>query len=213
MKELRTQFNFEGRYFMLGEPGPGIKDVWIVLHGHGHLARYFLKKFESLDDGKTLVIAPEGLNRYYLDGYTGKVGSTWMTKEDRLTDIQNYIAFLDSVYAEVMDKNQLNPDRITFLGFSQGAATISRWAVQGKAAFDRLILWAGIFPPDMDFEVGNKILSQKKLISVFGDEDEFITHDKWNEFNTLEKKLNLETEKISFHGGHEINEEILKRLA
>jgi len=212
MKENRVHFSFEGRYYTVGEPGPNIKSLWFVLHGHGHLAQFFIKKFNSLDDGKTLVVAPEGLNRYYLEGFTGKVGSTWMTKEDRLTDIRNYITFLDSVYNDVLSNEDLNPNQINFLGFSQGAATVSRWAIQGTADFDRLILWSGIFPPDMDFEVANKILSGKEIISVFGDKDEFVTEERWKEFLMLEEKLQVETKKVQFGGGHELNEAVLQKL-
>ena len=212
MTEHRIHFNFEGRFYALGVPGPSIKKIWFVLHGHGHLAQFFIKKFEILDDGNNLVIAPEGLNRYYLQGFSGKVGSTWMTKEDRLTDIGNYIRFLDTVYSAVVNFKDLNPEIITFLGFSQGAATVSRWAIQGSVHFDRLILWSGIYPPDMDFDLANKILSRKKVITVFGQSDEFLTEERWKEFLLLEKKLGIETQKISFQGGHEINEPTLQSL-
>ena len=36
-------------------------------------------------------MAPEGLSRFYLEGFSGKVGATWMTREDRLNDIDNYL--------------------------------------------------------------------------------------------------------------------------
>jgi len=182
------------------------------LHGHGHLARYFLDKFNLLDDGHTLIIAPEGLNRYYLEGFSGKVGSTWMTKEDRLTDIHNYVTFLNKVYKEVLSDEALNPKRITFLGFSQGAATVSRWALDGTSHFDRLILWSGLFPPDMDFEAGNKLLSAKEVITVYGNKDEYLNDQRVKEHLILEEKLGIESRKIQFEGGHVVDEEVLRGL-
>lgn len=49
-------------YFVLGQPGPQVRRLWIVCHGYGQLADEFLEQFRLLDDGETLVVAPEGLN-------------------------------------------------------------------------------------------------------------------------------------------------------
>src|SRR5687767_5276492 len=144
MQELNVSFNFQARYFKVGEINEHTKAVWFVLHGYGQLAQYFLTKFNALTTQGVCVIAPEGLSRFYLEdvntrNQTGnnRVGATWMTRENRLMDIENYITFLDTVYqAEV--GNRLIP--VTILGFSQGAATASRWAVQNNIKYERLIL-------------------------------------------------------------------------
>lgn len=50
------------------------KTIWIVLHGYGYLAEYFIKKFEPILNSETAVIAPEALSKFYLNGvgYDGK---------------------------------------------------------------------------------------------------------------------------------------------
>lgn len=98
MKQHSINFGFEARYFQLGELSNNTKHLIFLLHGHGQQAKYFLDKFSSLASATTSLVAPEGLSRYYLKGFSGRVGATWMTTEDRHTDIKNYIEYLDAIY-------------------------------------------------------------------------------------------------------------------
>src|SRR5258705_7905505 len=88
------------RYFTIGRPD---REVWFVLHGYGQLAARFLSRFEPLDDGGRLIVAPEALSRFYLteDSAERRVGASWMTREDRLTEIEDYVQYLEAVYADV----------------------------------------------------------------------------------------------------------------
>src|SRR5690349_2972850 len=165
--ELSVNFNFKARYFKLGEINSQTKSVWFVLHGYGHLAQYFIKKFKPLEGKGVCVIAPEGLSRFYLEdvntrNQTGnnRVGAAWMTRENRLMDIESYLTFLNAVYKSEIGNRSLP---VTILGFSQGAATASRWAVQSNIRYERLILWSGIFPDDMDFEKSKEVLKTKQV--------------------------------------------------
>jgi len=212
MTESRIKFEFEARYFQEGTLSKNTKRLIFVLHGHGQLAQYFIKGFSPLVNEGTCIIAPEGLNRYYLSGFTGRVGATWMTKEDRLTDISNYINFLDSVYSDV--KSQVSREvSVSILGFSQGAATASRWAANAKFKFDNLILWAGIFPPDMNFEDTADKFRDKAITYVYGTEDQYINEARILEMNELSKKLNVNPKVIKFKGTHEINQSVFDQLS
>lgn len=218
MTERGVQFNYKARYYTLGGITASTKQVWFVIHGYGQLAQYFIKKFKVLEDLGICVIAPEGLSRFYLEdvstriaGGSNRVGATWMTKENRETDIENYINYLQCVYDTEMSETQNIP--VTILGFSQGGATATRWALSGQPRFDRFILWAGIFPPDMNVESGKVIYKNKKVITVFGDEDPFITPDRINELEALSLKLQVVPHKITFKGKHEMNDETLLKIA
>src|SRR2546425_9676771 len=77
-----------------------------VCHGSGQLAARSLRHFEPLADGTRLVVAPEALSRFYLEDTTvpakeRKVGATWMTRENRLSEIDDYVRYLDALHAEV----------------------------------------------------------------------------------------------------------------
>ncbi|GHE61563.1 MULTISPECIES: alpha/beta hydrolase [Roseivirga] len=210
--EKRIGFEFNARYELLGTAGPQTDEVWLVCHGHGQLARYFIRKFSSIANEKRLIVAPEGLFRYYLQGYSGRVGATWMTREDRVSDITNYISYLSAVYREViMPLNK--PLKITFLGFSQGAATISRLATMTSLPFDRLVLWAGIFPPDLPPIESSDRLRNKECLLVYGLADEFLSDERMAEQNGIARQLRVTPEVITFDGRHEINEEVVQQIA
>ncbi len=218
MQSHDLSFDFKARYYTLGQLGPSTKSVWFVLHGYGQLAAYFIKKFGTLTDSNTYVIAPEGLSRFYVDplqstptrrGASDRVGATWMTKENRLTDIENYLTYLNSLYHNLSLPGSVP---VTILGFSQGAATVSRWVTGGKIAFDRMILWSGIFPPDMDFESAKETLRGKKIVLVHGTEDPFLNDSQYQSMEMISTKLEIFPQVITFKGGHEIDETTLKQL-
>ena len=211
MTELDTSFSYNARYFKIGEINPNTEQLWFVLHGQGQLASYFIRKFRALTEKNICIIAPEGLSHYYLESYSGRVGSSWMTKENRLMDIDNYTKYLNSIYDKELNNTGFT-GKITILGFSQGAATASRWVIDGKIEFNRLILWGGVFPPDMNFEKGHELLKEKETFLVYGKSDPFLTDDRFKEMRNLSERLQIKPVEISFEGAHDIDEKTLLEL-
>jgi predicted esterase len=216
MEEKGVGFEFKARYYKLGSLNANTREVWFVLHGYGQLAQYFARKFESLTKQNICVIAPEGLSRYYLSEFTDKgrkhnrVGAVWMTSENRLMDIENYLSYLNKIYAIEMADFSNVP--VTLLGFSQGCATVCRWATTGRINLKKLILWAGLFPPDMNFQSGKEILAMTKTFMVAGNEDPFVTTERIKEFDLLAEKLGITPDKIVFEGKHEIADSVFPEL-
>lgn len=217
MREVTLEFNFKARFYQSCGLNEHTQQVWFVLHGYGYLARYFAKKFESLQHHGICVIAPEGLSRFYLEAVekravTGnkRVGATWMTAENRVMDIENYLQYLDQVHKIVMEKWPKIP--VTLLGFSQGAATASRWAIHRPSHYNRLILWSGIFPPDMDFKKSHDVLSTKTVAMVYGTADPYLTESRLKEMSELQHKLGLQPDVHTFSGGHDIDEPTLLKF-
>ena len=203
-------FQFKARYYKLGELNANTKQVWWVLHGYGQLAQFFVSKFKGLTEKGIYVIAPEGLSNYYLQGNEGRIGASWMTRENRLTDIENYVAYLNGIHHKEIGGRKI---KTTLFGFSQGAATAVRWAMNQQVEFDRLILWAGLFPPDINFEKGAELFKYKDVIEVLGKQDQFITEDRIQEMLKLNERLKINPKIIEFEGVHEINQEILMDLS
>jgi predicted esterase len=193
------------RYFTLGVPGDA-REFWFVCHGYGQLAARFLERFRSLEAPERCFVAPEALSRFYLSESPAerRVGASWMTREDRLHEIDDYVRYLDAVCGAV------SPGRkeVTALGFSQGTATVCRWAAFGTARIDRLVLWGGEVPPDLDLTR----LRVPKLVLVYGTRDEFFTPKvvAANEARLREHQIPYEL--LSFDGGHQIDAETLDRL-
>lgn len=185
----------------------------MVCHGYGQLAAYFIKKFESLDDGSNLVIAPEGLSRFYLDHQENRIGASWMTSEDRLLDIGNYLEYLNQVFGQVISPICQNwPVKINLLGFSQGVATICRYAAQDQAQFDKLILWAGSIPPDLDYPKAALKFQQADVQIVYGDQDQYIDKTYLDNQKIALDKLHINPEVKVFPGNHQLSPQVLLEL-
>jgi len=170
-----------------------------------------LKNFNILDNGDNCIIAPEGLSRFYLNGFTGRVGATWMTKEERANDIENQINYLNTIYKREVDTN-IHHAKITLFGFSQGVATISRWAMQKHLKFNRLVLWAGNIPPDINFAVGKKKLEHVATFFVYGNNDPYIDDRQLEKQQQSIKKLAITPTIKTFDGGHEIDAQTLVEI-
>ena len=117
----------EAPYYTLGELDVATEHVWIICHGIGQRAKYFLKKFPPFPVGKHYVIAPQGLSRYYLSPAYDKVGASWMTREYREEEISNQGRYLDQVLETELGALPWERYKFNILGFSQGVATVSRW--------------------------------------------------------------------------------------
>ena len=199
------------RYYTLGTPSEHTRELWIVCHGYGQLARYFLRHFSVLDDGTTVIVAPEGLSRFYLDGFSGRVGATWMTKEDRLAEIEDQASYLNLLLEEQL--RFLPADvKVHVLGFSQGGATVCRWLASGAVLCHRLVLWAASFPEDIDFEAGQAAFHDLPVDLVYGTQDEFITPENLARKQHLMEQLGITPRVHTFEGGHTINQDLLREL-
>jgi len=212
MKQNYTRFEHQARYFQLGNLTSETKNLIFVIHGYGQQAKYFIQKFKSLDDGNSCIIAPEGLSRFYLEGFSGRVGATWMTKEDRLIDIKNYVAYLNSVYTDVARGTVASHTKISTIGFSQGSATASRWLANLEGTMHQLILWAGIFPPDLNYDLVSDKFQALDIKYVYGLKDPFLNESRLEEMHNISKHLNVKPETFTFDGEHVIDAEMLQEL-
>ncbi len=211
MQQHNVSFNFKARYCTQGSVSNHTERIWLICHGYGQLAPYFIKKFAALPIHDR-VIVPEGLSRFYMNGFSGRVGATWMTKEERLTDIDNYLTYLSEVYHLEVQPYIGNGIEVNLLGFSQGASTISRFAVQQRIGFDRLVLWAGVFPPDTDMAAAKDRLYGKAVYMVYGNADNIIQPKHVAEQRTAIQQLGIKPAEIVYDGGHDIMEQPLLQL-
>ncbi len=205
-----VQVSAQFPYCVQGEANAETAHVWVVFHGYGQLAQYFLRKFDFLPSNH-FVIAPQGNHKFYIQPYD-KVGASWLTKEDRLIDIENQQNYLKKVFETETQHIDFQRVKLHLLGFSQGVATVSRWAVQQKIRFDSLILWAGGFPSEIQKTELDFLKPNIHLEVVIGKADQF-----YNEIS-----VNLQIEKLKelgflpnltvFEGKHEIDTQVLQTI-
>ncbi len=197
------------RYHVLGtlEAAP---EIWIALHGYGQLARYFLNSFKGLEQGRCIV-APEGLSRFYLDAEHTRVGATWMTREDRLHEIDDHVAYLDALCDELR-RSAMPGVRIRALGFSQGVATLMRWAVRGRTDLDEVVAWGGNLPPDLDPSRVRARLSNATVHLVHGEADALVGPEVVERDAATLRACGLGVELVLHAGGHALDRTTLARV-
>lgn len=200
MEKYSFSIEKTARYFQLGEINENTEDVYIVLHGYAQLANYFLKWFEPAATQNNVIIAPEGLHRFYWNGFSGRVVASWMTKEDRLDDIKDYVNYLNTLVSQLQKGNY----KLHLIGFSQGSATALRWITMGNIQFDSLSLWAGAFPEDIDYFEKSNLLNELNIHLIIGDQDEYYNPEKINELKRHLNNNEISYKFIGYSGNHKV---------
>ena len=205
------------RYYTLGGDSPERRSIWFVLHGYGQLAGEFVRYFGDLAAPDALIVAPEALNRFYLvsvdktPARDRPVGATWMTREDRASDIADYVEYLDVLYDEVIGTGASPDVGINVIGFSQGAATATRWITHTNRRLDRLVLWGGLLPPETEVTPGHA-LRRARLTFVVGSRDQYVTEASLAGERARLDTVGLPYDVIQFDGGHAVNRAVFPQL-
>lgn len=194
------------RYYTAGELNENTKEIWIVVHGWAQLAEAFLQNFEPLQNSARFFIAPEALNRFYLKGGFSEAGATWMTKEDREAEINDYINYLEELYNTLLVGKISAETKVTVLGFSQGVATISRWLAKTNQQIDRLIFYAGELAVELQNTESLQAISKADNYYFYGNEDRIIPQEKLVQLKALLPQFRF----IEFNGRHEVKGDVLK---
>lgn len=205
--KIRTEKT--GHYYTHGRLESTTENIWICLHGYGQLSRYFIQRFEFLDPAKNYVIAPEGMNRFYDDGLNGRPVSNWMTREDRLDEIADFILFLEGLRQKLHWEKNTNV-RIIYLGFSQGVTTLIRWLHDRTPRVDYLLLWAGGLPDDLIYDLRREYFSSLRSFFFIGDKDPFFTPETIDEKKPLVETMGLQLQVEYFQGSHTVEEKALR---
>jgi predicted esterase len=205
------------RYAAFGPPPAQADELWIVLHGYGQLADEFLAQCAALDNGRRCVVAPEALSRFYLQGpsepaATRKVGASWMTREERDSEIGDYLRYLDLVLETLGEGAPVLPP-VNVLGFSQGTATASRWVASGRVRPARLVCWGGMIAPELDIESPDAPLHQVRLQLVVGTRDKFATPERVADEQANLDAAGVRYELVTFEGGHWLDDATLVAIA
>lgn len=197
------------RVDVLGELGPQTKHVWIGLHGYGQLVQFFQRHFRTFVTEERAFVFPQGPHKFYLNGVSGRVGASWMTKDERESDIANQRVYLEQVRLWIAA--QAPQASIHIVGFSQGVATGMRYLGYNKGPLGAFLAWAGSWPPDLD-ENSLEALKSLRFKGWFGTDDEYIGLEKQEGIlEHYRTAYGLEFDVERYAGGHSFDSAILGR--
>ena len=200
MTETRTLHTaITGRYLVeLASQASGVDAPLLVgFHGYGQNAERLLQELRGIPGtaGWTLV-AVQALHRFY-NTKTQEVVGSWMTSLDREQAIEDNLAYVARVVAEL--RNDRRDRKLVFAGFSQGAAMAWRAAAHCKPCRGLIVL-GGDLPRDV---VEAPALDLPPILIGRGERDTLYTAPQLaKDLATLEA-LCLRAEVIRFDGGHE----------
>ncbi len=193
--EHQIKVSKTAHYYTNSNDVKSCKYLWIMCHGYGMLAENLLGKMEWANEDHFL-ISIEGLSKFYWEGVTGRPVASWMTKKNRLDEIEDYSNYLSLVYKKYY--SQIPADaKVILFGFSQGGTTIWRWLQRENIEFDLFINYAGWVPEDIKFSPEQKmIFNQKKLIQLYGNKDKYLNDERKMQ---LHKIIEMHEFKIAIH--------------
>lgn len=212
IKETHYQTPRTTRYFSRESDPSTPENVWIMFHGYGQSAYHFLLNFNEFNPPNSALIAPEGLSKYYLNGFDGRVGASWMTKENREMEIQDQLHLVDNLLADLTLKGVLKEGtKLHLLGFSQGAAVACRWYQHTTLKVENLVLWGAGLPIETDAKMAQKY-NECNTTLVLGSEDEFIKQERLIQYYQTLADLQFRHNVITYKGAHRIEKEGLEKL-
>jgi predicted esterase len=211
IKQNSLKVQRTAHYYTNGTLSENTREIFILLHGYGQHAADFLAEFNIISHETRFLAAPEGLSKFYHRNSSRNTGASWMTRHNRADEIMDYLAYLDQFAIHIYHKSG-NEISLTLVGFSQGTETAVRWFCQCSIQFDKLIIWAGNIPCDIDLNGFKSRLSHTRLILVHGENDRFISSPTRNNIYQKLNDAGIQYEHLTFPGGHVIHRETLLKI-
>ncbi len=188
------------------------KHIWVSVHGYGQQAQFFQKHFQALAEQGHYVVVPNAINEFYWEGYTGKVGSNWMTSYRRELAIQDQLEYGNRLFSHFVKPYMKGDVKLHLFGFSQGAYTASRWATMTHMHPDSLVCFAGRPADDVLMSEHSEKLKNTRLAMAWGDKDEFISPEAIRKIEQMDWFKALNVKQFPFQGEHKVYPEVLTQL-
>ncbi|MBD2769443.1 hypothetical protein IC235_16255 [Hymenobacter sp. BT664] len=131
-------------YYSLGQPGPRIRHVWLCLHGHQQPVQALAAQLVNLDTPERLLILPQAL----APDSAAVDQALWFRPGSLGPDLALVRAYLDELVTSVLVECPAGTP-LTVLGYGEGAAAAVTWLAGNRFPYERLLLYAAVFPPQL----------------------------------------------------------------
>lgn len=203
VNESKIEISRTGVYYKIGEETSNRQ--WFCLHGYAQVAELMINKFDRREAKHEKIVCVEAPNRFYWKGVRGLPVATWMTSRFRLDEIRDNNDYLNKVYRSEINQSS---ERVLF-GFSQGGTTIWRWIYDQRPDFDVFINYAGWIPEDLDLKVLSKYMVGKRLIFIYGTQDEYLIDDRIKALEMIIDRSGLDIMILKNSGSHKIDRDMI----
>lgn len=169
----------------------------VGFHGYAQNARIHMDDLRTIPGAEEWSLAAiQALHPFYIRREPG-IGASWMTAQDRDLAIADNIDYVRRAVGTLP-----RPEKLVFLGFSQGVAMAFRAAADFASRCDGLIALGGDVPPEL---VEESVALPKTLLAR-GERDEWYTNEKFKQDLSFLKEV-TEVTPLVFDGGHEWSDE------
>lgn len=136
-----------------------------------------------------------------------------MTSHDREADLSHQREYFSKVYQSELAHLDLSKYQVILLGFSQGVSAIARMLFQLKLPFDKLVLWAGGFPPEIPGTDTSFLKDNYEILIPIGNKDKYYNPDNYEvNLEYLNKAFGKEFEAHFYPGDHSLDPSLLEEL-
>jgi phospholipase/carboxylesterase len=187
-----------------GEPLESAKAVMILIHGRGATAESILSLVPEIDQPGVAYLAPQAAN------YTWYPNSFLMPLQSNEPGLSSALAVIEDTVAHV-EASGIAPEKITFLGFSQGACLSTEYVARHAQRYGGLFgLSGGLIGPDATPHDYPGSLAGTPVFLGCSDVDFHIPKERVLESADVFRKLGGEvTTHLYPNMGHTVNEDEL----
>ncbi len=191
-------------YYALRPPASGVAPEYLLvaLHGWGQSARWFARRFESLEQLPVYVAAPQGPHQFYLDLESKKVGFNWLTAYEKPDNIADVNRLIDAVIDEAQRQAGSTSLPVYVLGFSQGAVMAWRYALHAGDKVAGIVVCCADLAPDVAERLENA--PRWRTLLVYGTDDGIVPQGKIDEAQSTLTALGWQYDLLEFEGGHDL---------
>jgi predicted esterase len=191
-----------GRYLVEAPPAPAGAPLLVGFHGYGENAERHLDELRRIPGAaRWALCAVQALHPFY--NKAGEVIASWMTRQDRELAIDDNIAYVAAVVAEVTARLAPAP-RLVYLGFSQGAAMAYRAAAASGHPCHGVVVLGGDVPPELE---RRDLAGFPPVLLGRGRSEEWYDAAKMEHDVELLRGKGVDVRPFIFHGGHEWTDE------
>lgn len=209
-----------GRYLLLPAAVSVPAGLVVGFHGYAEGAESQLARLRAIPGSdRWTLLSVQGLHRFY-QRRTNEVIASWMTRQDRELAIADNLAYVEGVIDAVSRESavahqaggELRRDslRLVFAGFSQGVAMVFRAATATARRVDGVIAVGGDVPPEID---ATSLARVRRALVCRGANDEWYADAKFQQDVTRLRQSGAAVHAVTFDGGHEWSEDVLKNAA